>query len=197
MSMNKTRRAMYIIVTLAILFSMFSSAALAAPAASPAKAPASPVTFTILHTNDFHGQLVASGSNPGYARVAKVVNDIRSTVGDGNVLLADVGDEMQGSLLSNLQKGLPVIAAFNQLKVNVATFGNHEFDWGQTVLSDRTTQANYPYVTANIVKNDTGNCATAGCHSPGASHFQYPRIYRRRAQATRCDRRGTDAVGEG
>ena len=43
---------------------------------------------------------------------------------------------------------------------NMATFGNHEFDWGQVNLANRTTEATYPYVTANIVKNDTGEL----CH---------------------------------
>jgi 2',3'-cyclic-nucleotide 2'-phosphodiesterase (5'-nucleotidase family) len=153
-----SRRALTFFVSLVFLFSLFSSAVGAAPAV--------PVTFTILHTNDFHGQLEASGSNPGMARVAKVVNDIRTAVGAANVLLVDAGDEMQGSLLSNLGHGLPTIATYNAMGYNVATFGNHEFDWGQTDLSARTTQALYPYVTANIVQNDTGNCATAGWEKP-------------------------------
>jgi len=86
------------LMTLVVLFSMFSSAVMAAPAA----APAVPVTFTILHTNDFHGQLEPSGSNPGMARVATYVNSVRTALGDSNMLLVDAGDEMQGSLLSNL-----------------------------------------------------------------------------------------------
>jgi 2',3'-cyclic-nucleotide 2'-phosphodiesterase (5'-nucleotidase family) len=131
-----------------------------------ASAQTAPINFTILHTNDFHGQLEASGSNPGLARTAAVVNGVRSTVGAANVLLVDAGDEMQGSLLSNLQKGAPTIAAFNAMGVNVATFGNHEFDWGQPVLTSRTGEAAYPFVTANIVVNDTGNCATAGWTNP-------------------------------
>jgi len=73
---------------------------------------------------------------------------------------------MQGSLLSNLQKGAPVTAAFNAMGVDVATFGNHDFDWGQVVLNDRTNQAAYPFVSANIVKNDTGNCNSAGWTVP-------------------------------
>ncbi len=142
-------------------------ALLASLVAAPAvAAPAVPVSFTILHTNDFHGQLEASGSNPGMARVAQVVNDVRTTVGAANVLLVDAGDEMQGSLLSNLQKGEPTIATYNAMGYNVATFGNHEFDWGQTVLGDRVTQATYPYVSSNIVVNDTGNCGTAGWAQP-------------------------------
>jgi 2',3'-cyclic-nucleotide 2'-phosphodiesterase (5'-nucleotidase family) len=37
----------------------------------PPLAFGAPVSFTILHTDDFHGQLEASGSNPGAARVAQ------------------------------------------------------------------------------------------------------------------------------
>jgi 5'-nucleotidase / UDP-sugar diphosphatase len=139
----------------------------AAPAAA---APAAPVTFTILHTNDFHGQLETSGSNPGAAKLATVVKGIRdaNTLAGQATLLVDAGDEMQGSLLSNLQQGAPTIGTFNTppLGYDVATFGNHEFDWGQTVLTARTAQASYPFVSANIVANDTGNCATAGWTSP-------------------------------
>jgi len=139
---------------------------LAIPAAAQEPAATAAVAFTILHTNDFHGQLEPSGSNPGMARVAYVANDIRATLGADNVLLVDDGDEMQGSLLSNLQRGVPVIATYNAMGYAVATFGNHEFDWGKQTLIDRTTQATYPYVSANIVQNDTGNCATAGWMAP-------------------------------
>jgi 2',3'-cyclic-nucleotide 2'-phosphodiesterase (5'-nucleotidase family) len=162
------RRATTMTVVLVMLLSLFTTAV----SAKPQQAPAADVTFTILHTNDFHGQLEASGSNPGSARVAQVINDIRTAVGANNVLLVDDGDEMQGSLLSNLGdgtatgKGKPTIATYNAMGYNVATFGNHEFDWGQENLKNRTDEAVYPYVTANIVKNDTGNCATAGWTKP-------------------------------
>ena len=159
------KRAIKLLGLIMILSLAISITASIKPVDSVAQA-AGTVSFTILHTNDFHGQLQASGSNPGLARVAAVVNGVRSSVGIANVLLVDAGDEMQGSLLSNLQKGLPTIAAFNAMGYNQATFGNHEFDWGQQVLTDRTTQATYHFVSANIVVNDTGNCGTAGWTSP-------------------------------
>ena len=122
--------------------------------------PANFASVSILHHNDFHGQLEASGSNPGYARDVAVIKQVRNELNSANVLLLDAGDEMQGSLLSNLNKGAPVIDLFNQTGVKAATFGNHEFDWGQQALISRTQQANFPYVTANIVVSSTGNCAT-------------------------------------
>jgi 2',3'-cyclic-nucleotide 2'-phosphodiesterase (5'-nucleotidase family) len=159
---SKIRKLFAVIVILSLVIPVSASA----QPDSGTQQVTSPVTFTILHTNDFHGQLVASGSNPGMARVAQVVNDVRTAVGAENVLLVDGGDEMQGSLLSNLQKGKPTIAVFNAMGYEVATLGNHEFDWGQTVLSERTSEATYPFVTANVVVNDTGNCSTAGWASP-------------------------------
>ena len=108
-----------------------------------------------------------------------IVNGVRTAVGADNVLLVDAGDEMQGSLLSNLGdgtatgKGIPTIATYNAMGYNVATFGNHEFDWGQVNLANRTTEALYPYVTANIVKKGTGDCATAGWDKPDFADAPY------------------------
>jgi 2',3'-cyclic-nucleotide 2'-phosphodiesterase (5'-nucleotidase family) len=103
------------LVVLVVLFSQFATSAGAAPKALPA----SSVTFTILHTNDFHGQLEwksgGSSSNPGMARLAAVVNGVRTAVGSDKVLVLDVGDEMQGSLLSNIQKGKPTLAVLKWL----------------------------------------------------------------------------------
>ena len=140
----------------------------------PALAPSQVVTITVLHTNDFHGNLELAGSNPGMARVADVINDVRASVGASNVVLLDAGDMMQGTLLSNLFQGESTIDVYKALGYNAVTFGNHEFDWGQTVLISRTVQAATPepdrgtfsFVSANIVVNDTGSCDTAGWTSP-------------------------------
>ncbi len=146
---------------------LFIVVCLALPAPLPAQA--APIGFTILHTNDFHGNLQLSGSNPGSARLAQKIADVRTAVGAQNVLVFDGGDMMQGSLISNIQKGLPTIDVYRSIGYNAATFGNHEFDWGQTVLNDRITQAEAPatadespmqMIAANIVKKDTGGACT-------------------------------------
>ncbi|HMN58933.1 MAG TPA: 5'-nucleotidase C-terminal domain-containing protein [Anaerolinea sp.] len=133
------------------------------------------VSFSVLHTNDFHGNLELAGSNPGAARVAAVINTIRTAKGAENVLLFDAGDIMQGSLLSNLQYGLPTIDYYKTIGYDAATFGNHEFDWGQTVLADRVTQAAdstnplkkaVPFMTANITVKDGADCASSGWTLP-------------------------------
>ncbi len=102
------------------------------------------VNFTILHTNDFHGNLQLAGSNPGMARVAQKIIDVRTAVGEDNVLLVDAGDIMQGTLLSNLFYGESTIDVYNYVGYQAATFGNHEFDWEQSILISRTEQAAFP-----------------------------------------------------
>ncbi|MFZ2098466.1 MAG: 5'-nucleotidase C-terminal domain-containing protein [Anaerolineales bacterium] len=124
------------------------------------------VNFTIIHTNDFHGNLEPAGSNPGMARLAQKIIDVRAEVGDDNVLLLDAGDIMQGTLLSNLFYGESTIDVFNYVGYQVATFGNHEFDWSLDTLISRTVEADFPFVTSNIVISDTGNCDTAGWETP-------------------------------
>jgi 2',3'-cyclic-nucleotide 2'-phosphodiesterase (5'-nucleotidase family) len=164
-------RPILLLAVVALLASLGAAPAIAAPPAQ--------VSFTILHTNDFHGQLEPSGSNPGSARVATIVNDVRTAVGAANTLLVDAGDEMQGSLLSNLGdgtatgKGIPTIATFNAMGYNTATFGNHEFDWGQVNLANRTAQATYPFVTANIVQKGAGDCSAAGWDKPDFAAAPY------------------------
>lgn len=133
---------------------------------SAAQSPDATVSVTILHTNDFHGNLLPSGSNPGMGRVAYEMGQVINNVGAENVLILDAGDIMQGTLLSNLFHGESTIDIYNQVGYDGATFGNHEFDWGQTVLISRTNEAEFPFLSANIVVDDTGDCATAGWTSP-------------------------------
>lgn len=156
------------ILTMALILTLLISGLTLPAAAQPAAAPAAPVTITILHTNDFHGQLEPSGSNPGAARVAQKIVDVRTAVGADKVLVLDAGDVMQGSLLSNIQKGLPTIDYYRTIGYNAFTPGNHEFDWGQTVLGERIAQAEaaatadetpVQVISANITKKDAGgNC---------------------------------------
>ena len=139
---------------LVVIFALVLPTAVTAPLKAQA---AGPISFTILHTNDFHGNLELAGSNPGAARVAQKIAGIRGEVGANKVLVFDAGDMMQGSLVSNLQKGLPVIDYYRTISFNAATFGNHEFDWGQTVLGERIAQAEAPGTSDRIPDANGGS----------------------------------------
>lgn len=67
----------------------------------------------------------------------------------------DGGDQMQGSLESNLVYGASVVHAFNLLGLDAAAVGNHELDWGFDTLKARQSEANYPWLAANVFLRGT------------------------------------------
>ena len=116
-----------------------------------------PASFTILHTNDFHGYLETDyRGRGGSAYMAGKLNDIRAEVGEDNVFLLDAGDVYLGAApISQLLLGESAIDIYNMLGYDVAAYGNHEFDKGQDVLQTRTTQSDFPWISANIVLEGT------------------------------------------
>ena len=115
------------------------------------------VALTLLHTNDLHGHLEPDMyGRGGSAHMATAINEIRATEGEDNVVLMDAGDVYLGAPpISQLLLGESTIDIYNMLGYDVAAYGNHEFDKGQTVLISRTLQSNFPWVGANIVVSGT------------------------------------------
>jgi immune inhibitor A len=112
---------------------------------------------TLLHTNDFHGNLETDyRGRGGSAYMASVIGDIRDEVGEDRVYLLDAGDVFLGAPpISQLLTGTSTIDIYNMLGYDVAAFGNHEFDKGQDALQDRITQSDFPWIGANIVVSGT------------------------------------------
>jgi len=118
-------------------------------------------TVVILHTNDFHGYLVPTidankNSVAGAAREASIINSVRSTFGKDHVLLVDAGDAIQGATIANMFQGKDVTEVYNAMGYDVATLGNHEWDYGQQVLKDRIAEAKFDYVNANVTGVNLG-----------------------------------------
>jgi 2',3'-cyclic-nucleotide 2'-phosphodiesterase/3'-nucleotidase len=114
--------------------------------------------LTVLSTNDFHGQLepkTVSGTLAGGAAYNMTyINQYKAQNPKGTILVDD-GDIMQGTPISNLTKGASVIDVFNHMGYVASSFGNHEFDWGQSVLQDRVAQAQFSWLSCNIFKAGT------------------------------------------
>ncbi len=113
------------------------------------------VHLQILTVNDFHGALAENGKNPGAAKLVEYLKEAKAQNPDG-VLLVSAGDMFQGSPDSNLLYGKTVVSIMNYAKFDVMTLGNHEFDWGIGILKERISQANFPFVCANVIDNSTG-----------------------------------------
>lgn len=124
------------------------------------------VDLTILHVNDTHGRIMpyieTNVSNDemvgGAAFLAKMIREERSQNPDGTLLLS-AGDMFQGTPVSNIFKGQPVIEVMNYLKFDAMAIGNHEFDWGMDILEQLRASAGFPFLSANI-QNHRGDYLT-------------------------------------
>jgi 5'-nucleotidase / UDP-sugar diphosphatase len=114
-------------------------------------------TITILHVNDFHGRIfpysdkTVDKANPvgGAAYLAALITNERRMNQDGTILLS-AGDMFQGTPVSNLHYGRPVVEFMNMVGFDAMTLGNHEFDWGRDVLDGIVRTARFPLLCANI-----------------------------------------------
>ncbi len=63
---------------------------------------------------------------------------------------------MQGTLTSNLFYGASTVEALNLLGLHAAAIGNHELDWSVDTLRQRISEAQYPWLAANVFDSVTG-----------------------------------------
>jgi len=117
------------------------------------------VQITVLGTTDLHGNLdpidyyTNKPDNRGLAKVATLIKRIRRE--QPNVVLIDSGDTIQGSPLEsfhakkNNQPIDPMMLAMNSLNYDAMAVGNHEYNFGLTVLEKARKEAKFPWLSAN------------------------------------------------
>lgn len=110
--------------------------------------------LVIIHTNDTHGYDQQADGVYGMAAVASLKKEYESQGRD--VLLVDAGDAIQDHNLVNLSKGATAIAFMNAAGYDAMTLGNHEFDYGQDVTLERAHEANFPFLSCNILVDAAG-----------------------------------------
>ncbi|MDO3697733.1 bifunctional metallophosphatase/5'-nucleotidase, partial [Curtobacterium flaccumfaciens] len=126
---------------------------------SAAVAAEGDTTIDIIDVNDFHGRIESEGTAAdkaaGAAKLAGVVQSYREA--NPNTIFASVGDNVGASTFTSLiQQDSPTIDALNAMDLDVSAIGNHELDKGQDDLTGRIEdRADWPYVSANIVKAGT------------------------------------------
>jgi 2',3'-cyclic-nucleotide 2'-phosphodiesterase (5'-nucleotidase family) len=129
------------------------------PAAAPEPEPATRVR--IVHTNDFHGRLHvqrpgwAQGREVGGSAVLAAHLDSARARFDGPTFVLSAGDDWQGTAISNMSWGRATVAVMNAKRYDAASFGNHEFDWGQDTLRARLREEGFPRMGANVYRAGT------------------------------------------
>ena len=116
----------------------------------------------LLETTDFHGAILGGtrerrSGRPigGSPALAAAIARERAANPEGTVLL-DGGDLFQGTMISNLQFGRPVVEQMNALGYTAAAVGNHEFDWGVDTLARRVHEMHFGDLAANMVERKSG-----------------------------------------
>jgi 5'-nucleotidase len=71
-------------------------------------------------------------------------------------LLVLAGDFLSPSVASSTFKGEQMVAALNAAGLDLATLGNHEFDFGADTLIERMHQARWEWVVSNVIDTNTG-----------------------------------------
>ena len=101
----------------------------------------------ILFTSDVHCGIE---SNFGYAGLA-MVRDAYKNAGY-HVLLVDNGDSIQGEPVGTMTTGEANVKLMNAVGYDIATMGNHEFDYGMDRFFELSKMANFPYISCNFNK---------------------------------------------
>ena len=125
-----------------------AAVSLGAPAAS-ACFPGSVKDITILYTNDVHTYIDKKSPELTYAAIAALKKSYQDAGKD--VLLVDAGDHIQGTAYGSMDEGASIIQLMNAAGYDVATPGNHEFDYGMARAKEAMAEADFPYLSSNWV----------------------------------------------
>ena len=160
------RKLLSVLLALAMCVSLFGCgksepAETTAPATTAAPVETAAVETTeaaepaedivILYTNDVHTYIDGPLS---YDVIAGLKTQLQGVY--GNVLLVDAGDAVQGTAFGSMDKGATIVQLMNAAGYDLATLGNHEFDYGMEGAMNVIEWAEYPYVSANFYHEENG-----------------------------------------
>lgn len=139
--MKTCKKILALVLVLAMIFT------LAIPAFADGEAATDLTGKTVvLHSNDVHGAIT------GYAYMAALAAEYEAM--GAEVIVADAGDFSQGQVEVSSNKGLNAVSMMNAAGYDIATLGNHEFDYGYAQLKSNLEQAKFTTVCCNILGED-------------------------------------------
>ena len=138
--MKHMKKLLSLLLVLCLVLSL-SCTAFAAEAAKPLDGKT-----VILHSNDVHGAIDL------YAAMAAMKADYEAQ--GAEVILADAGDYSQGTVYVSVNKGADAVTMMNAAGYDVATIGNHEFDYGYAQLAENMKAAKFQVLCADVLGAD-------------------------------------------
>ena len=111
-------------------------------------------TATIIYFNDGHVIYPLEdhlGTRGGVARLKTVIDDVKKE--NPNTFTVFGGDLAGGLLFGAVYKGFPMVEAYNQIPIDLANFGQHDFDFGVDHTLELIKLSKFPWITSNL-KNE-------------------------------------------
>ncbi len=138
--MKKSMRMLALVLSFIMVLGMF-------PVAHAEDAPvlANADEIVVYYTNDVHTYIDGELS---YDNLADLKTETAKQA--AGVLLVDAGDAIQGTAYGSMDKGETIIDLMNAAGYDVATLGNHEFDYGMERALELVEKAEYPYISCNF-----------------------------------------------
>ena len=128
-----------------------AAAVLAAAMTVPGAAFAEQARLTLLHVNDVY-QISPQRGAGGLAELMTLLKRERARA--ENHLTTLGGDLISPSVMSGLTEGAQMIALMNAIRLDLAGFGNHEFDFGNDALKDRIAESEFTWLATNTLGAD-------------------------------------------
>lgn len=116
--------------------------------AEPAVAGTNGETY-ILFTSDIHCGI---DSGFGFQGLYQIRQELEAS--GYNTILVDDGDALQGDVIGTMDAGQTMLELMNAAGYDVATPGNHEFDYGMDRFLEIVDEAQFPYISCNFTSGD-------------------------------------------
>ena len=144
--MKKTRRLLALLLAMAMMLALTVTAGAEEVTTTAAKSE-----ITVIYTNDVHTYIDKTLS---YATVSAMKQDYQKA--GKQVLLVDAGDHIQGTAYGGMDEGKTIVQLMNAAGYDIATLGNHEFDYGMARALATVKEAEFPYVSCNFYHEKNG-----------------------------------------
>ena len=122
--------------------------------------------IVILYTNDTHAYIDGPLS---FDTIGALKKNLEKQY--RYVLLVDAGDHLQGTAFGSMDQGASVLKLMNKAGYDLATPGNHEFDYGMDTFLERVQEAEFPYLSCNLYHQEDGVRGENLLESFQAYHF--------------------------
>ncbi|MBE6584260.1 MAG: hypothetical protein E7649_04645 [Ruminococcaceae bacterium] len=111
------------------------------------------ITIDLYAINDLHGKISDTDADEGVDELTSYLKAAAQT--DEHSIILSSGDMWQGGSESNLTKGLIITDWMNSIGTVSMTLGNHEFDWGEQLITENAALAEFPFLAINVFDRDT------------------------------------------